>query len=216
MAAFGASVVVGAVYALRIDSGLPSIVLHNHLRRAHERASRGELQSAQKEFRSASQLDPTDFAATMGYADMLAEQGDLAGELDVYLQGRAAQPLDPRMHAGVGITLLGLGRPAEALGSLKVAVDRDPNQWAARVALGDALRAVGRLPEAEAAYRRALQAAPYDARLVSKLGIVLALRGRRAEAEAAFREALRLEPGFTEAAVNLERLERLPLMALKP
>ena len=192
--------------AFRVDHRLPSILLHNYLRGANERVSRGELSAAQAEYRSATSIQPADFLAVDGYGRTLVEQGDLAGALEVYVRGRAAHPLDPRLHASVGALQLRLGRPAEAYGSLKVAVQLDPRQGEAWMALGDALRELRRLPEAEAAYRQGLPAAPEPALLFNKLGIVLALQGRAAEAEGAFRQALGLQPGFSEAATNLERL----------
>jgi Flp pilus assembly protein TadD len=192
--------------AFRVDHRLPSILLHHYLRGANERASRGELSAAQAEFRAAAAIQPTDFVALDGYGRTLVEQGDLAGALDVYVRGRAAHPLDPRLHASVGTLQLRLGRPAEAYGSLKVAVQLEPRQWEAWMSLGDALRELRRLPEAEDAYRHSLSVAPEPAVAFNKLGIVLALQGRSGEAEAAFRQALALQPGFSEAATNLERL----------
>jgi Flp pilus assembly protein TadD len=209
MAAFALSLGVGVVGAFRIHHGLPSISFHDHLRRAHQTASQGELPTAQAEYRAAASIDPTDFLAVDGHARTRADQGDLAGALEVYLRARAARPLDPRLHANVGITLLRLRRPADAVGPLKVAVSLDPGQWLARVRLGDALRETGRLPEAEATYRQALEANPVDATVANKLGIVLGLQGKTTAAAAAFREALRLDPGLSEATTNLERLQQI-------
>src|SRR5262245_51648659 len=102
MAGFGASFAVGAVQAFRVDHHLPSLLLHSHLRGAIEGASRGELNRARAEYRAAASIQPTDFVAIDGYGRTLSEQGDLKGALEVYLRGRAAQPLDPRLHASVG------------------------------------------------------------------------------------------------------------------
>ncbi|HEX6738189.1 MAG TPA: tetratricopeptide repeat protein [Vicinamibacteria bacterium] len=214
MAVFGISLAVGTVQACRRDGHLPSLVFHNHLRVAVERASRGDLRLAQSEYRSAADIDPTDFVAVDGYARTLTEQGDLAGALQALVRARSARPLDPRLHEAVGLTLLGLHRPAEAVESLRLAVKMAPRRPLARVGLGDALRAAGRLGEAEAAYREALQQAPRDAAIVNKLGITLALQGRADQARAAFQQALLLEPGFAEAATNLQRLQ--PAAVLRP
>src|SRR5262249_36116430 len=60
-----------------------------------------------------------------------------------------ALPGTSRAHAELGRALLELGRPAEALPSLKRAVDLDPGAWAVRLMLGNAYLRLGRTEEGE-------------------------------------------------------------------
>ena len=107
---------------------------------------------------------------------------------------------------GLGLSLSSGGALSEAIPILERAVDRDPANGAAQLALAaslfDARRGIERII---AHARRAVALLPSDADAVVLLARALAVNGEYEEAAGLVRRALALRPGDEEAR-ELERL----------
>jgi Flp pilus assembly protein TadD len=126
---------------------------------------------------------------------------DFPAALVAYRKGLALQPDNAVAASNLGVTQLWMGRSAEAVASLEVAVRHAPNEYLVRANLGDAYRAVGR-NEAKAAdaYARSIALAreqlrlnPRDATAHSYIATDLAKTGHAAEADAEMNRALELD-----------------------
>ena len=98
---------------------------------------------------------------------------------------------EARHHRGA--LLLLEGRPAEALGDLRVATANMPFSFRARRSLAEALEALGRTDEALAVRREALELSAGETADKLALATTLGMAGRYAESFALFRE---LEPAL--------------------
>ena len=112
-------------------------------------------------------------------------------------------------HRLASLALVELGRYDEAVVSAGEAVRRAPDDWRGLVTLSEAL--VHAEPEqAVRAARSAVALAPEEARAHEVLGDAAMLAHDWMLAEQAYRDALRLDPGNTEVAAKVARLEYRP------
>jgi Flp pilus assembly protein TadD len=93
--------------------------------------------------------------------------------------------------------------PNVALNAARRALELEPAEPQAHVALGHVLLRASRVDEAAAAFRRALALSPTDAAAQNGLGLVALRSGRAAEAATGFRDALVHDPTQTAARGNL-------------
>lgn len=114
----------------------------------------------------------------------------------------APENLDTRYN--LGLVLIDLNRPGEAVEHIAAYLARNPDDAAAHGQLGDAKQSLGELVDAIIAYRESLRLNPNDARVHMNLGTALGRQGRLKEAIAEFTESLRLEPSNERALRNLE------------
>ncbi len=113
----------------------------------------------------------------------------------------------PRLHAFLGLTLVGTGKTAEAIAELEKGYRKDPSQLAAGAALIE-LYLRGRqnakaLEIAEAIVKRH----PGDAQYHVLLAHARFEAGELPRARAAYEQALRLDPRFIAAQLGLARLD---------
>ena len=101
-----------------------------------------------------------------------------------------------------------MGRKAESLAPMQLAVKLSLQDAEAHSNLGVTFKDLGRLYEAEASLKQAILLKPSYAEAHSNLGVTLKELGRLDEAEASFRNALVSKPGFAEAHSNLGVLLR--------
>jgi len=105
-----------------------------------------------------------------------------------------------------GMALIELGRPEEAVASLRQATGAAPAAPAAWQHLGIALMTVGELEEAVAAFHSALRLSPQNVSVLVDLGNVLFLLGRSPEAIAALERSRECRPGDLSILRNLAGL----------
>jgi protein O-GlcNAc transferase len=103
----------------------------------------------------------------------------------------------------LGVVVLALGSPDQAIQLIGKALDVVPNFAQGHSNLGNALRAAGRLAEACASYRQAIALRPDFAAAHSNLGLVLCEQGDFAAAVASCRRAIAIDPRSAEAHANL-------------
>jgi tetratricopeptide (TPR) repeat protein len=107
------------------------------------------------------------------------------------------------VDASLGATLVGEGRPAEALPFYEEALRLAPDYAQGYYDLGNALAKVGRGPAAIDAYRQALRLKPFYVDAHNNLGVALAESGQVSAAVAEYEQALRLQPDQVPARNNL-------------
>jgi tetratricopeptide (TPR) repeat protein len=105
-------------------------------------------------------------------------------------------------HNNLGSSYLEAGRPQEAAGEFRQAIDARPGDVEAHYNLGVALSRMGRLDEAIAEDRKALSLDSRFERAYNALGDALLQEGRVDESVAMFRQALEIKPGYAEAETN--------------
>ncbi|MCC7042490.1 MAG: tetratricopeptide repeat protein [Acidobacteria bacterium] len=127
--------------------------------------------------------DAHDAQVNLAGAEMLVRNNPFSAETRTFL---AASYID-------------VGRVADAMPHLEVALGLDRRSVNTWNELGGARMAQGRADEALVAFRQAATLAPDDDRMHFNVGIVLARLGRAGEAARAFERALALNPGYADA-----------------
>jgi Flp pilus assembly protein TadD len=138
--------------------------------------------------------------ASIGDAALSAGNPDVALRLaDGVL---AANPRDAGALTRRGLALTALGRLEEARETLRKAVQEQPRNVQALLALGRVQLPVDPAA-AEATFQAVLRQEARNAAALNDLGIARDLQGHYAEAEASFRAALTAAPEMAAAQVNL-------------
>lgn len=117
-------------------------------------------------------------------------------------------PRDAKAHCDIGMSLLMLGRNAEALAKLREALQIDPNYDEAHYFSGVAFRATKQLANARQEFETTLQLNSKHARARGNLGLVLAEQGDLAGAAQQFQAALQLNPQDEIARDMLQRIQK--------
>ena len=117
-----------------------------------------------------------------------------AGELEkaekAFDESLRIDPNHVKSLVNKGRVLIELSRPGDALGSLAVAADLDPQSSTVHRLLGRAYAAQGRTGEAEDAYRTAIELDPRDHWSMNNLGLLLFEQGRASEAVPLLKQAI--------------------------
>jgi tetratricopeptide (TPR) repeat protein len=142
----------------------------------------------------------------VGFA--ISQFGDVAGAVQeltelVAAAGAAPPQQRARLHYLLGVLLLREGRPVEAEGELRRALDLDPRLGAARTRLGAALTRAGRPAEALQVLEERLTEAPDDALARLEHSGALAEVGRAGEAVAHLRALVAEQPQLGSAWLRL-------------
>ena len=119
--------------------------------------------------------------------------------------GRAIEALSTKAnyHSNLGIVLLALGRPAEAVESHRRALKRSPDAPEVLTNLGIALVELGRAEEAAQMHHRATVQRPTFAPGFANRGRALSALGRHKDAVISLEKALALHPDYLDAHVWL-------------
>jgi serine/threonine-protein kinase len=141
---------------------------------------------AEREFRRALELSPSDADAYDLFGRMCAGIGRFDEALVLH---NRAQELDPLAHANdVTTTLIRAGRYEEAAKRASAAVELDQGNARTRATLGWAEFFSGRQPEGLANLQRAVTLNPKNNLWLSQLGEMYGMAGREEEARAILRE----------------------------
>jgi tetratricopeptide (TPR) repeat protein len=114
---------------------------------------------------------------------------------------RRACKLDPGFNMAwvfCGLTLLRMGRPAEAVNALKRAEERGYQTALVAQTLADGLYDLGDFPAARRYYQRAVERSGYSAAIENKLGLTEIRLGRTRAGLSRMRRAIEREPKFGE------------------
>ena len=137
-------------------------------------------------------------------AALQLEQRGQAAEAERLLQ-RAVNiaPRDIGLRNALGLCLLRLERPAEALAQFEVLLELNPSLPYAHASHGNALLALGAIDQAEADFHRSLAIDPSQGVALAGLAHIASRRGAYPEARAWAERALAMLPGFPDAVMSL-------------
>jgi tetratricopeptide (TPR) repeat protein len=117
-------------------------------------------QEAQKQYRTALELNPDSVGARSGLAGMAFIAGDLTEALRLMSEAIDIDPSDPKLCNNYGVFLMQAGRANEAAEQFASAIAADPQFPEAYDGLGNALQAQGNVNDAARMYRKALALKP--------------------------------------------------------
>jgi tetratricopeptide (TPR) repeat protein len=203
---FGASLVWGLAYVVRVNRSLPGFPPDLLSDYKSDLAS-GALRRAALRYRVATRISPTSFPHAAELAEAMRRAGDVEGELEQYRIARDRWPRDAATHRALGLAYSRHRRFDESVVSLNEALRVDPGDAKTYLALGDTRLEQGRFAEAVQSFAQAVAQDAGNALAHNSLGIALALSGDPARAAAAFAEAVRLDAN-PQYAANLERARR--------
>jgi tetratricopeptide (TPR) repeat protein len=119
----------------------------------------------------------------------------------------AIGPNDLSSRNALGLCLLQLERPAEALEQFDVLLRLDASLPFAHVSRGNASFALGAIDDAEAGFRRALEIDPNQPAALAGLARIASSRGAHADARRWAEQSLGVLPGFPDAVLSLASAE---------
>ena len=123
--------------------------------------------------------------------------------LALFEHALAVAPNNALVRNNLGVTLLRMGKSAEAVDHFQEALRIKADYADAHFNLGIALFQLGQVPAAIEQYEEALRLKPGLADAHNNLGAVLFQQGKAAEAIGHYEQALRLKPRYAEAHYNL-------------
>lgn len=183
-----------------------SWLANNNLGDVH--LKRGELDEAVARFETARETAPAYVETHLNLAIAETNRGNLDRAEE---HARRAIELRPQNRYGwylLGDVQLRAGRPAEAVGSLRESLARDPDWYKAQLRLAVALTRTGRADEAVGWFEKVLGQDPDNVAALGNSAIALAERGRFGEATRRLERALRLEPDNDALRRNLDAVRR--------
>jgi protein O-GlcNAc transferase len=168
----------------------------------------GRLDDAEALYRTVLAAQPAHFGALHLTGLIQYQRGAFAASVDWIGRALAVNPNVPDAYSNLGLALLELKRPDEALASLQRALALKPEAPAFLNNRANALQALHRPAEALADYDRALRWQPGFALAHNNRGNTLRALDRYDEALAAYDRALQLAPDYPDALNNRGRLLR--------
>ncbi|MEN9885898.1 MAG: hypothetical protein RL758_476 [Pseudomonadota bacterium] len=133
----------------------------------------------------------------------LRRAGNHAGAQKAFAEVAKALPGHAVAQNEVGVQMMEMGFPSEAITCFEQAIHVDPMQALAMSNLGQVLGRMGRMDEALAWQQKACQLLPSHPGVLSNLSASLNAVNRYAEAEQTARSALQIGPALVNAHINL-------------
>lgn len=152
------------------------------------------------------QAQPSDSQAMMLLASAQMARGQHARAAELMQAALSAQDT-PAVRTALGLSLLGSGQGSAAIQQLEAALQKDPGQQRAAVALTGLYLTNGQPAKALVLAERLVQQQPRQAALYNLLGNARLRNGQAEPARAAFEQALKLDPKMLPPQVNLARLD---------
>jgi predicted O-linked N-acetylglucosamine transferase (SPINDLY family) len=168
----------------------------------------GRLVEAEALYRQVLERDPKNFGALHLTGLIHYQRGAFGDAADWIGRALAVNPASPEAHSNLGLALLDLKRPEEALAAHERSLKLRPDVPDSLNNRANALQALNRPAEALADYDRALKLRPDFALAHANRGNALRALGRLEEAVASYDRALQLAPNFDAALNNRGRALR--------
>ena len=149
----------------------------------------------------------------LGEERRLVAAGDLRGGLEAAQKAGRMDPFDPEPLEDVSFIRQQQGRNDEAVGALREAIDRDPNNYLIYLELASLQFALGDLTDAEKNYRKVLDLNPQADAARSGLAALLLERG---DLEGAKREYEKIEEAGEISILDLYDLGRIYVRTGEP
>jgi len=165
------------------------------------RAALGQADEAQAQFTAAIQLDPEFVPAYVNAADVLRAQGRDQESADMLQQGLLRAPMSATLHHALGLSLIRLRQPEQALASLRRAVELDPDTARYTYVYSVALHSTGQPDESVRRLQQAVRRWPYDREMLMALTSFQLESGKRKDAQLTARKLVALYPADPQARV---------------
>jgi tetratricopeptide (TPR) repeat protein len=162
----------------------------------------GMMDEAERLYREAAEVDPTDHNALTNLGTVLLQTGRTDEGLEVIAASLAVKPDQPNAINNRGNAFLGREEFEEALAAYDEVLAMDPYAVDAHSNRGAALRGLGRMEEAVVSYKRALELMGDHVDAVNGLGIAYEALGRPGDALALYDRALKIAPHVWELHFN--------------
>ena len=159
-------------------------------------------------------------ASASGPASLVAEGDALRGSrsfapaLEKYKSALASDAANAAARYGMGLSLVGLGKPADAIAALRPLEGDKTFGVLARTALGNAMRASGDLDGAEACLSQALELTGYpEEQYRQALYALASLHESKGDSDSlglalwSYEEIVSGDPGFADAAARVEKIK---------
>lgn len=176
-------------------------------------ASKGDLDGAIRELRTAIRIRPRDAVALNTLGAYVQMQNNTAEAETLYRAAIESRPDYPDAHYNLASLLLSRDALDNAIVQLREVLRLEPDDAKARAKLIEALEtrahslaSGGRLKEATADFRELVSLQPEDSDVCTNLGVAYAMQGAFAQARELLERALRLNPGNAIARKNLDRV----------
>jgi len=137
----------------------------------------------------------------------LEMQGRVAEAEQLLQRAVAMAPRDVGSRNALGLCLLGLDRPDEALAQFDAILDLDSSLPFVHASRGNSLFALGAVSDAEASYQRGLELDPNQGVALAGLARIAGSRGAHREARERAERALASLPGYPDAVMSLAAAE---------
>jgi tetratricopeptide (TPR) repeat protein len=157
-------------------------------------SNQGDLEKAEKNFRSAIELKPEFVKALYNYGALMAKQGRVDDAARNYAAAVKLKPDFADAHLSFGALLAGQQKWNEAIAEFKAALRSDPSNGNIHFNLGAAYNGKGEPGEAAKHYAEACRLRPADAEAREALGLLLLSQGKPNEAISCLQESTRLQP----------------------
>jgi len=135
------------------------------------------------------------------------QQGLFREALGEFTQARLLAPADPNIQNAIGVCLLNLNNPIEAIRAFDATLGLDPNNAQAHYRKGWTLEMLGSRDDARLCYQRAAEIDPNHADALAGLAASIATAGDTAQAEALAKRALAINPNQPTAIVAMGIVE---------
>jgi tetratricopeptide (TPR) repeat protein len=159
----------------------------------------GDLAGAEREFRKASELQPTSADALAALANLYTRGKRLPEAEDTLRRLVSAAPQDENAHLQLGRVLSAEKKDDEAARELQKALALKPDDWDALRELAFVQERAKQWAAAEKKYRALIEHFPADADLHNGLGAVLLPQLKYVEARDQFLRCIKLKPDWGEA-----------------
>src|SRR5208282_4149786 len=131
------------------------------------------------------------------------QQGMFREALNEFSQARLLAPGDPNIQNAIGVCLLNLNNPVEAIRAFDTTIMLDPNHAQAHYRKGWTLEMLGERADARKFFERAIELDPKHADALASLAASIAVTGETEKAEDLARRALAVNPNQATAIVAL-------------
>ena len=176
--------------------------------RAIQAAAKAGNHSQATELAAAALADGLEHPLLYNLAALRLEQAGRVSEAEPLLrQALELSPTDLGARNALGLCLLRLERPLEALSEFEALLELNPNLPFAHASRGSALFALGRIPDAEASYRRAIEIDPNQVVALAGLANLTSSRGAYPAAQLWAEKALSILPEYPDAILSLAAAE---------
>jgi Flp pilus assembly protein TadD len=169
------------------------------------RAALGQTDEAHAQFTAAIQLDPEFVPAYVNAADVLRAQGRDQESADTLQQGLQRVPTSATLHHALGLARIRLQQPELAMGSLRRAVELDPDTARYSYVFAVALHSTGQVDESIHRLQQAVKRWPYDREMLMALTSFQLESGKRQDAQATARKLVSAYPADPQVRVLAEQ-----------